>query len=296
MMEARKVDAIIQRIEKIPTLPIVCQKAMELMADEHSTLKQIGSLIEQDQSLMVKLLRITNSAFYGLLNRVNTVEHALVILGIEEVRKLILGMSIYNFFSDDKGSTMDRTRLWKHAIVCSQVAKFLGKYFKAGDDDSLFLAGLVHDVGKIIFDQYFHEAFLDIIDNVSSRHLTFSKAEKAILGTTHYHVAAKLFQQWKFPKNIIFQVFYHHAPWHDQSYETGSTIIYLANILTKIVGYPCHPEEQQIDVDAFVNSQEMQFINKSGFQLEATEFKNLTHKIEEYLESESDNVLKLFEE
>lgn len=295
-MSKKIIDDIIVTVEKIPTLPIISKKAMELLANENLSLKEIGSFIESDQALSVKLLKIANSAFYGLLNKVSTIEHALAILGLEEVRKLILGMSIYNFFSKNENNTFDRSRLWKHATICSQVAKFLGDYFNTGKDDSLLLSGLIHDVGKIVFDQYFHDAFLDTIEYVSAHHTTFSKAEKEILGITHYHIAAKLFQQWEFPEKITLQVFYHHAPWHDKNYSTASTIIYLANIITKIAGYTCHPDEKQIDIDAFINSQEMAFINKSGFQLDKEGFKNLINQIQEYIAIEANNVLKLFEE
>ena len=217
-MNGKNIERFIKRVEEIPTLPIVSQKILPLLGDENVSLKKIAELIERDQALAVKILKVANSAFYATLSRVSSIDHALVILGLSEVRAILLGFSIHNFFTNSKSNGFDRTRFWKHSIICSQVAKYLARYFKIQADDSLFLAGLIHDMGKVVFDQYFHEEFLEIIDYVSTKHESFSKAEKETLGITHYQVAAKLLQQWKFPEKVVMHVFFHHAPWHDKNY------------------------------------------------------------------------------
>ena len=179
-------------------------------------------------------------------------------------------------------------------MVVSQVAKLLGTHFRVGNDDSLFLAGLVHDMGKVVLDQYFHEEFLQIIDHVSSNGSTFSQAEKDVLGTTHYQIAAKILKQWQFPKNVTFQVLYHHAPWHDHPFQTNSIMIYLANILSKLAGYSCHPDEKRIDIDQFAQSSEMEFLVKNGFELDEGILRNLITKVQEFIADESENVMRLF--
>jgi len=291
----KDIDTIIQGIEKVPTLPIVSRKIMEVTGDENASFKKLVAIVEKDQSLAVKILKVANSAFYGLLSRVTSLERALVVLGINQVKSLVLGASVYKFFSDDKESPFDRTRFWKHAIICSQVAQLLGKHFKIGKDDSLFLAGLIHDVGKVVLDQYFHEEFLKIVDHVSSTRTTFSEAEAKILGTTHYQIAAKLLKQWKFPDMVTMQVLYHHAPWYDIDFMTNSNIIYLANIFTKLAGYTCHPDEKGIDLEAFANSPEIAFVNKGGLGLDYEVMTSLSRRIQESVLAEADNVMTLFE-
>ncbi|MFC1862816.1 HDOD domain-containing protein [Thermodesulfobacteriota bacterium] len=290
-----KLEKLAQNIEQIPTLPVISQKIMRVMENEDSTIKDIAKIIENDQSLTLKLLKIANSAFYGSLGKVSSLDNALVKLGMNEVKSIVLGVSIRNFFSDTSDGTFDRERFWRHSIICSQVAKFLGSYFKITNDDSLFLSGLIHDMGKVVLDEYFHEDFLEIIDYVDSTGSTFSEAEKSIIGTTHYQIAAKILKQWEFPDEVIMQVLYHHAPWCDANFEDSSIAIYLSNILTKLAGYSCHPNEKQIDPIEFSGSSEADFIIKNGFDLEPEVIENLIKHIQEFVMEEADNVLKLFD-
>ena len=291
----RDIDKLIEKIEQIPTIPIISQRIMHIAGDEEASFKELVDIIEKDQALTLKILKVANSAFYGFLSNVSSLEHALVILGTNEVKSIVLGFSVYNFFSHHKSDGFDRKRFWKHAIVCAQVAKLLERHFNIQNDDSLFLAGLIHDMGKVVLDQYFHAEFLQIIEYLSLTHTTFSKAEKEILGTTHYQIGAKLLKQWKFPKKVIMQILYHHAPWYDKNYETNSMIIYLANIFTKLAGYSCHPDEKQIDLHEFANSSEVNFIIKSGFDLDYETIKKLISHIQEFILIEANNVMKLFE-
>ena len=268
---------------------------MEISGDDEAPFKDFVAIIEKDQALASKILRVANSAFYGFSSRVNSLEHALVILGINEVKSIALGCSLYNFFSHSESDASDRTRFWKHAIICSQVAKLLGIHFNNRNGDSLFLAGLIHDIGKLVLDQYFHEEFLQILEYVSLTKTTFSKAEKKMLGTTHCQIAAKLLKQWRFPEEVIIQVLYHHGPWHDKNHRANSTMIYLANVLTKLAGYPSHPDEKQIDLHEFANSSEVDFITKTGFDLDYEKIKRLISNIQEYILMEDDNVMRLFD-
>lgn len=287
-------DEFIRRIDQIPTLPIVSQKIIALLEDENVSYKELAEIIERDQALAVRILKMANSTFYGSISQISSIDFALVKLGLGEVKNILHAFSIYNFFADDNLKGFDRNQFWKHSIICSQIAKYLGQYFNIEKDDSLFLSGLIHDLGKLIFDYYFHDAFLEVIDYIKAKNETFSASEKVIIGFTHYQVAAKLLQKWNFPKKVILQVFYHHSPWSDNSYSTSSIIIYLANILTKLTGYQCTSGEKEFDIKAFANSKAMEFIVKSGFDLNMEKLEVLTSNIKEFICDEKDNMLKFF--
>ncbi len=295
MRQKTSVDRVIKKIESLPTLPIISQKIMELVGNENTSFKDLVAIIEKDQSLTLKILKVANSSFYSFLNKVTSLESALVKLGFNEVKAIVLGISIYRFFSDMNGDGFDRKLFWEHAIICSQIAKYLNLHFRLPNDDSLFLSGLIHDMGKIVVDQFLHEEFRQIIEALSFEETTFSKAEKKILGTTHYQISAKLLKQWKFPKKVIFQVLYHHAPWYAKDYEANSIIIYLSNILTKMAGYTCHPAEKKLTPEEFAKSSEMQYINKCGFELDYETLRNLINNIREYIQDEADNVMSLLD-
>jgi putative nucleotidyltransferase with HDIG domain len=294
-MDNKNLDHYTREIERIPTIPVISKEVLTLLSDEDVSIKKLAQVIEKDQSMTVRILKMANSAFYGTLSRVSSIDHALVILGIAEIRSILMAFSIRDFFRDAKGNSFDRNRFWKHAVICSQVAKYLARYFKVPSDDTLFLSGLIHDMGKVVFDQYFHEEFEKIVDFVNEHHTTFSEAEKQVIGVTHYQVAAKLLQQWQFPQKVVMQVFYHHAPWHDKDDSVGSIIVYLANILTKMAGYTCLEGEKGIDLSQFASSKAMQFVVKSGFDLDSSSLEKLVHQIQEFIAMERGNVLRIFE-
>lgn len=290
-----KISALIKKVEQIPTLPAMSRKVLEITQDETASMHEIAELIETDQALAAKLLKVANSAFYGSINTVSSIDHAVVVLGISEVKSILLGFSVHNFFAQHEGTLCDQKRFWHHAIICSQIAKLLGRKFYVRNDDTLFLIGLIHDIGKVVLDQYLYDDFEQIIAYVAANRSTFSEAEKAILGTTHYQIAAKLLRQWQFPDNVIMPVLYHHAPWYDKEFETSSIIIYLANILTHLVGFSCLPDEKKIDLNSFTHSPEFSFILKTGIDLDYESMMNLINHIRQTIITEADNVMQLFE-
>jgi HD-like signal output (HDOD) protein len=245
--------------------------------------------------LALKILKIANSAFFNSLGKVSSLDHALVKLGLNEIKSIVLGFSVQNFFSTSEDHTFERARFWKHGIVCSQIAKYLGALYRVRNDDSLFLAGLIHDMGKVVLDQYFHEDFLKVIEHISEHQTSFSKAEKLVTGTTHYQIAAKLLKQWKFPNQIILQVFYHHAPWYDKDFQTHSIIVYLSNLFAKWTGFTCHAQEKIIDPKSFADSSEIKFVIKNGFDLDAETLDRMLVHIRDFIAEENNNVLSLFE-
>jgi hypothetical protein len=174
-------------------------------------------------------------------------------------------------------------------------SNFINVNFNTVDDGTFSLSGLTHDIGKLVIDQYFHKEFNSIIDYVSNNRVTFSKAEKEILGVTHYRIAAKLLQQWYFPEKVIMQIFYHHAPWHDNNFTAGSIIVYLSNILTKISGYTCFEEEEQTQISDLINPSALDFINKNGFELDQQFSEKLIKLISEFTSAETNNVLNIFD-
>lgn len=281
MTDSSSINEIIATIEQIPTLPEVSSEIMTAIEDEESSIKEITLLIEQDMALATQILKVANSPFYGTLNRVSTIGHAIMILGLGEVKSLLLVCAVQNFFKNSEGDKQTRKRFWRHSVLCSQVTRLLARHFKCQANDTLFISGLIHDIGKIILDQYMHREFRMIMTFIEQNLVTFSQAEKEILGVTHYQIGAKLLQQWNFPKQVIMQVFYHHAPWQDHTYTDGSTIIYLADIFTKLAGFPCSEEEKTINLEQFSKSKAVHLLNKHGYELDMEIMEKILFQIKE---------------
>lgn len=289
-----RLNEILSRIEELPTLPVVSQRILELMTDENASNRDIAKLVENDQSLALKIMRIANSAFFGSLIKISSLEQAMAKLGMNEVRSIVLAVSVYDFFSNSDSGAFDRKRFWKHGIVCSQAAKHLGSLFRT-DNDTLFISGLVHDMGKAVMDEYFHDEFLSIINYIELKRCTFSEAEKTVIGVTHSHIAAKLLSQWKFPDNIVQQILHHHEPWKDENYGKGSIILFLADLITKAAGYSCHVDEEEADLRRFLQSDQARCISDKGFKVGYETLEESVRYIRESVVGEADNMMRVFD-
>lgn len=284
----KEIAALVKQIEAIPPLPVVARQIMELLQDDATPMKKIAELVEKDVSLATRLLTLANSPFYGTLGKVSSIDHAMVLLGSKEVRAVLVAVSVYNFFSSNQdpsnNAVNEKRSLWRHAIVCSQTAKMLAAHFRVQEADSIFLAALLHDVGKVAMESFQPSSYKKVTTAIQTQKCRSSKAEHEILGATHYQLAAKLLQQWRFPGRIIFPVFFHHAPWHAKEFGNEAAIVYLANRLTHMAGYPTLPEEPEMDPQQFAASDQCLFLVRGGFDLDAQLLERLVEQIRIFLD------------
>jgi putative nucleotidyltransferase with HDIG domain len=283
-----KLEALILTIEQIPTLPDISTEILALLDDDDTRIDTITQFVERDQALALQILKYANSPFFGTISAVSSVKHAIVVIGLGEVKSLLLAFTIQQFFSTSGKDAKNRKKFWKHSLICSHIANYLARFFQYKSDSTIFISALIHDIGKIVVDQYLHEEFSMVVDHVETNHTTFNEAEKKILGLTHFQIGAKLLRQWNFPPQVISQVYHHHAPWLDKNYSQGSTIIYLANILTKMVGYPCLQAEKELSLAQFTKSKAMRLIKESGFELDETKMEQLLKIMTELLTANQD--------
>lgn len=281
-----KLEALILTIEQIPTLPDASVEIMALIDDDNTSIDTISQFVERDQSLALQLLKYANSPFFGTIRTVSSIKHAIVVVGLNEVKSLLLAFTVQQFFATSDKDEENRKKFWKHSLVCSHIANYLARAFQYKSDNTIFISALIHDIGKIVVDQYLHDEFIAIVDHVETNNTTFNEAEKDILGLTHYQLGAKLLEQWNFPQQVISQVYHHHAPWLDKNYRQGSTIIYLANILTKMAGSSCLAGEKQLTIEQFTKSKAMRLIKGNGFDLDANKMALFLKNIKGLLDNE----------
>ena len=285
-MSRVKLDFIIAAIEQIPTLPRTSTDIMDAIDDENVNIDRVTELIEQDISLAVQVLKFANSPFCGTIHTVSSIKHAIVVMGLGEIKALLLVFAVQKFFDSSSVDNDNRKRFWTHSVVCSHVARYLARYFQRQADDTIFISALIHDLGKIVLDQYLHKEFLEIVDLIMMDNTSFKEAEKAVVGITHCQVAAKLLKQWCFPQKVVMQVFYHHVPWHEPEFAENAAIIYLANILTKMAGFSCLEEEKKLEFDVFAQSKAVKRLNEIGFMLDTETLKILLYDIQALLEED----------
>ncbi len=227
----------IESITDLPTLPTVVAKITSRIANPSTNAADIGKLIEQDQALTSKILRLVNSASYGFPKQIKSIQHAVVILGFNKVKTIIITASVFGAFNDRKGVGLDLRRFWQHslatAITSKVAAERLGVAHAAED---AFVGGLLHDIGKVIMDIYQPNIYGPIVKYANTKGILLKTAEDEVMGLNHALIGEWIMDKWRLPATIVRMVGDHHQP--SQSSERRDLIacIHLGDIFARAIG------------------------------------------------------------
>jgi putative nucleotidyltransferase with HDIG domain len=207
---------------------------VEMMDNEKSSPKELSDLIAKDQSILAAILKLVNSAFYGFPRKITSVHQAIVILGFNTVKSMALGASIFKSKTGKSKTSFDRNALWIHSVGVGTAAKIMAKKVGYKDSDEAFVAGLMHDVGKVVFDAFFQDDFTQVVEKVEYENILMLEAERAVMGIDHAEAGQILLFKWQLPLPVVNAVGYHHdlekAP---QAYTELASIVHLADIVCR---------------------------------------------------------------
>lgn len=208
-----RVRRITESIIGLPTLPSVVAKMIEMIDNPKTSAAILAKLISTDQALTAKILKLANSAYYGFPREISTVNLAIVVLGFNTVKDMGLSISVLNAFKGRAESKyFDISKFWEHSIACGVAARFLARIFRYRVVGEAFVAGLLHDVGKVVLNQYLHTEFNEIMKEVHENDVPLLEAEKKIIGATHAQVGGWLAEKWNLPAAITEAIRFHHGP------------------------------------------------------------------------------------
>ena len=230
--EADVIRSRLKRVKTLRTLPGVVRKLCLLVEAEHMSSQEIARMISKDQVMTARLLRLVNSSFYGFPNRISTVTQALVILGFSVVKGLMLSASIV----DAMRASM--TGLWEHSLGCSMAAGMIARKIGEKDPEEAQVAGLLHDLGKVVVATDFEKEYAEILELIDSKGLSFYEAEKQVLsGISHIEIADFLCEEWNIPKALREAIRCHHHPGRATYNPRGAAIVHLADALIRAAGF-----------------------------------------------------------
>jgi HD-like signal output (HDOD) protein len=233
-----RVRKLVERVQGLPTLPSMLNNINQMILNPRTSAKEVAQVISSDPALTSKVLRVVNSSFYGFPNRITTVTHAIVILGFNTVKSIVLSSTIFDVFRRTvKPGDFDRTEFWKHSIGCGAAAKVVGRRLNYPMLEELFIAGLLHDVGKIVMDQFLPDKFLEVLSLVRQKDILIAEAELQVLGATHADVGAWLFEKWNLSKGLVETTRCHHNPALASDNPKFSEIIHLSDILVRAIRF-----------------------------------------------------------
>lgn len=233
------VETAIQQIKHFATLPGVALKIMDLTEDPKSSVGDINKIIRTDPALSTRILKIVNSSFYGLPRQIGSIDHAVLLLGLNAVKNIAIAASLNKVFRSKRNSpNFDVRDLWTHSVAVATGAHGLAVQAGFSLPDEAFLAGLIHDVGIMVEIQACRQKFDEMIEILSDEQsLTFRQAEEQVLGATHESFGAAICRKWKFPMKLEYVVGFHHRPLELPAADrTLPAIVHVADILAARIG------------------------------------------------------------
>jgi len=278
---ATKANDIKQKVKDIPSLPEIVTKVMELVQDPNSSASSLSKVISHDPGLTSRVLRLVNSAYYGFPKQISSIQHAIMILGFTTMRGLVLSSSIYKIFSPkgDSSRMLDYKKFWKHSLITAIAAKNIKNYLKIQEQEDIFSAAILHDIGKIILDQYDHGNYIQAFMQAPNflNHNLVLHAEQSFCGVTHTEIGSMVADNWNLPLSITEVIKYHHNPSEAKEYKNLSGMVYVGNILSHII-----LDQTPIELDLF----DQDILEELGIQQD--DLLNINMKVTEELQNVGD--------
>ncbi len=230
-------EDIVSKVGSLPPLPSTAIKLMNAVNDPTSTVEDIVEAICYDQAVTAAVLRICNSAYFGLARKVTSLNDAMLCLGTVKVMQLVMSVHTSTMLTkEQKGYGLDPGMLWRHSVAVALTSSALTERLKLPNGGLVFTAGLLHDIGKVVLNEYVAESFMEIVRRVNEDRMSFTEAEHQVLGFSHQEVGGMVAQQWKLPEAIERCVRYHHNPSELDPPEQLVDTIHIANCICLMFG------------------------------------------------------------
>lgn len=226
-----KIRESIKNIKSLPTLPGIVAKLNVLMEDKSVPVEEIARLISTDQILAAKVLKLVNSASYGFPRRVSTVSHAIILLGVNVVKSLVLSASIFEMMEKHV------LGLWEHSLGAGIAANVIAKRLGLADPEEITTAALLHDIGKVIIKIELGDDYEHLATIVGQRDISMREAEREFLDTDHTEIGELLGKAWLLPEKLIEPIACHHDVARAAKQPVRTAAVHLANALVKAGGF-----------------------------------------------------------
>ena len=230
-------DELLKRVHDLPTVPNAALRVMQMTRGNEISPREIGDAISHDPNFAARILKLANSAYYGLPRSVGTLTEAVMMLGNRTIRNLTIVAATHETLNQDLvGYDLPAGELWRHSMAGATVATFLAEACDYPYVEEAFVAGLLHDVGKLVLGVYVKDFVGDIFNYMNHSHCSFAEAEKSVLGFDHAEVGGHVARQWNLPTPLTQAIAWHHAPVQRGQVIPLVGIIHLADYLCLCAG------------------------------------------------------------
>jgi HD-like signal output (HDOD) protein len=229
------IETIVNDSTKLFSLPTIIHKINQVVNDPETTFQDVAEVISQDVSLTARLLKIANSSFFGFSERVDTITHAVSVIGSDQLRDLALGTYVIDAFKGMNHSSISMESFWKHSIAAGIASRIIAVYKRTENPERLYIAGMLHEVGRLIIFANFEKEVEKILEVYGENEELLCDIEKKQFGWNHAYLGAEFLKSWNLSESQIEAVKFHLNPLEGQSYQNETAIIHFGGIIAKIL-------------------------------------------------------------
>ena len=232
------IPQILRSLKNLPPFPMVAQRALLMLNKPEVSIQELVEVVKFDPGITANILRIANSAYFGLRREIHSLHQALLLLGTQELLKIIIASGATRLFANtpSAGYFSERQGLWRHSVSCALMADLLGRELSMSSQTSGFTAGLLHDIGKILLSLFVDQKFSEIMTVVETENISFHLAEKKVLGINHAEIGGEMARIWDFPDRLRSVIIHHHLDKPEAFADDLVLLIYLADLLVLMFG------------------------------------------------------------
>lgn len=232
-----KVKQAVANIRNLPTPPIVFSQIQKVINDPDVSAAVIAGILSEDPAMSVKVLKLTNSAFYGLTREIDSVKQAVVIVGMEAIKNLVLAASVLDMFKGPDFDQEFQEKFWRHSLAVGFCGRILARKIRSRgmiDPDSAFSCGLLHDIGKVVMCCFLRDEFKTVTkERLNDKQSPTCEVEERVLGYSHAQIGGILATQWKLPHRLAEAITFHHQPQLCESEDPIAYLIHISNYVAK---------------------------------------------------------------
>jgi len=268
----------ISAIEDLPTLPSVALEVLSLAHQPDVTIQSIAESIHKDPPLAAKVLKLANSAFYRRGDRkIETLHQSIIFLGLAEIINITTSLSIFSALKSRKAKEVSiRESFWDHSVATGLIARYIDKKLGMRSMGREFVAGLLHDIGKIILDQYFHDEFLAAYTMSIEKDRPMFEAEMEVCGTNHMEVGYFLAQKWNLPAYLGDVILWHHQP-SQATHRDMAALISMSNLLAKAKELSCGGDRMSF---ILTDEEAWRVLKDRGYKVDDLDIERITFEME----------------
>jgi len=225
------IDKLVRGVPSLGSHAEVIRDIEAALNCQNSTLANLAEAIEKDPDLAGRLLKLGNSAFFGFSSRLETVSAAIGLIGIQQVRDLILAANVIDTFDGIAPELVDMKSFWEHSLACGLGARALAIARHMPQPEKYFVAGLLHDLGRLVLFRQAPAKAAEVFALYKSRRMLLRNAEREVLGFDHAQIGMELARYWNYPASLGQSVAYHHQPMEAGLHQLGSSVVHVADYL-----------------------------------------------------------------